>query len=629
MPAETVRVVYILGTGRSGSTLLANILGQVPGFTSAGEVRYLWQRGLLENRLCGCGERFADCPHWRRVLELAFPAGPPDAAAAAALQANATRVRRLPALLARPERLHRGPLGEHLESLSALYRALAAASGAEVVVDSSKLPAYARLLAEAPGVDLQLVHLVRDPRGAAHSWRRLKEQPDRGFAGFMETQSPAHSALLWSLWNATAEAAFASGRHGAYLQLRYEDFSARPREVVEAIVRAVLPGAADHLPFTGPSTVRLGPTHTVAGNPDRLKQGEVTIRAETGWKATFGGVDAAVVTALTLPGLLKYRYGVRAREKAAAEPIGIQHLPGPVRTLKRLQRHWRWGREEGFGRLVEEDELDPRQRLALASRRRAWRRRNPLPAGSATPVYLVGLQRSGTNMVARALAANPEFEVRNESDRAVFDRFRLRPDAVVREVVRRSRHRFLVLKPLIDSDRVIELLDGLGAQQPGRAIWTYRSVDGRVRSALSKFGDNNLRTVEAIQAGRPGDVWQARGASAETLEAVRAARLGDDPLKTAGALIWWLRNRLFFDLGLDRRDDVLLVCYDRLVRDPEPELRRVGAFLGAAYQPEMAEGIGVRGGGEPRPLEIDPGIRQLCDALERRLEEACAAPTRR
>ena len=46
-------VLYIAGTGRSGSTVLANILGEVDGVFAAGEVRYLWQRGLKEGRLCG------------------------------------------------------------------------------------------------------------------------------------------------------------------------------------------------------------------------------------------------------------------------------------------------------------------------------------------------------------------------------------------------------------------------------------------------------------------------------------------------------------------------------------------------------------------------------------------------
>ena len=43
---DPVRVLYVAGAGRSGSTVLANLLGEVPGFVSVGEVRFLWERGL-------------------------------------------------------------------------------------------------------------------------------------------------------------------------------------------------------------------------------------------------------------------------------------------------------------------------------------------------------------------------------------------------------------------------------------------------------------------------------------------------------------------------------------------------------------------------------------------------------
>jgi hypothetical protein len=45
------------------------MLGQLDGIWSVGELVHLWQRGVRENNLCGCGRRFRDCPFWRRVGE--------------------------------------------------------------------------------------------------------------------------------------------------------------------------------------------------------------------------------------------------------------------------------------------------------------------------------------------------------------------------------------------------------------------------------------------------------------------------------------------------------------------------------------------------------------------------------
>ena len=136
----TVRVLYVAGTGRSGSTLLARILGRVDGVLAAGELRYVWQRGLLEDRLCGCGEAFSRCPFWSEVVDRAFGGRRGvDAAGVAAAQRAVTRLRHVPAMLAR----HRPSAPGHLlETLGRLYRAVADASGCDLVVEGLDLPPW-------------------------------------------------------------------------------------------------------------------------------------------------------------------------------------------------------------------------------------------------------------------------------------------------------------------------------------------------------------------------------------------------------------------------------------------------------------------------------------------------------
>ena len=65
-------VLFVGGLGRSGSTVLDMLLAQEPGMVPVGEVRHLWERGLRDNDLCGCGAPFHDCPFWRAVGERAF-----------------------------------------------------------------------------------------------------------------------------------------------------------------------------------------------------------------------------------------------------------------------------------------------------------------------------------------------------------------------------------------------------------------------------------------------------------------------------------------------------------------------------------------------------------------------------
>jgi hypothetical protein len=293
---------------------------------------------------------------------------------------------------------------------------------------------------------------------------------------------------------------------------------------------------------------------------------------------------------------------------------------------QKAARHWRWARQDGLSALIEEDDLRPLSRAGRAWRKWRWRRAHGVAAGTAMPVFLVGVQRSGTNMVVRGLEESPEVEVHNENDGSAFERFRLRPDSVVREIVLRSRHQYVLFKPLCDSHRVDELLD-LATPTPGRAVWAYRGVDGRVRSALAKFGDTNLRVLTEIAAGRPGDMWQAQRLSETNRELIASFDWSSTSQASAAALFWYVRNSLFFDLGLDRRDDVLLSSYDALIAAPEAGTRALASFLNLEWHPELAAHIEQRDGRGSTRLDLDPRVRAVCDQLEERLAAVVATQT--
>lgn len=250
-----------------------------------------------------------------------------------------------------------------------------------------------------------------------------------------------------------------------------------------------------------------------------------------------------------------------------------------------------------------------------------WRRRHGLPAGSAAPVWIVGLQRSGTNLLVRVLGSRPEIEVRNENDRRAFDRFRLR-DPVIRELVARSRHRYVLCKPLCDSHRVDELLDGLGTAEPGRAIWVFRNVDDRARSAVAKFGRSNLTALRGIAAGEADSSWQGQRLSDSSRELIAGFDYDQLTEEDGAALFWYVRNRLYFELGLHERDDVLLFSYDDLVARPSTALCAVCRFLDLPREPTLGAEVDQRADGARRPLELAPAVRARCDELGERLTSA-------
>ncbi len=287
--------------------------------------------------------------------------------------------------------------------------------------------------------------------------------------------------------------------------------------------------------------------------------------------------------------------------------------------MRKAARHYRWLRTEGLARLVEEDRLDPVDRLRVGLAKARWRRAANRPAGSAAAVFVVGVQRSGTNMLVRGLDRAPEVEVHNENDRRAFHAYRLRSDDVVRDIVARSRHEFVLFKPLCDSHRTAGLL-ALGGPGTARAIWVYREVDGRVRSSVSKFGDSNLQALRRIAAGRGDTAWEAGGLEEPQIALLRGMPLDSMTPESASALFWYLRNDLYFSTGLHRRDDVVLVSYDAFLAAPEATMRALSSRIGFRYRQALVEGIAPRGAARPEQLQLDPRVRELCDEMQMRLD---------
>jgi hypothetical protein len=374
--------------------------------------------------------------------------------------------------------------------------------------------------------------------------------------------------------------------------------------------------------------------HTVAGNPSRMASGPVLVRPDDEWVSRLPARRRLVITAAAAP--LLHRYGYPWRSGDTGEPAGparpagrdrrrfVEDMSGLERSVARVRRNVGWVREQGVARALEEKEIDPLRTVPARLAQRRYRRGGGA-AEPAMPVYVVGVQRSGTNMLVRGFGLAPEVAVYNENDRRAFERFKLKDDAVLASLIASSPHAYVMFKPLCDSHRVDHLLDGVRSQRPGRAVWVFRDVEGRVRSALAKFGDGNLQVLREYAAGVTTTRWHTQRISAASADLVRS--LDYDRLSPASgaALIWLIRNRLFFELGLDHRPDVRLVSYNAFLAAPEATMQGLCSFLDFPWRSQLTRHVSGRSPTYRQPLDIDPLIRAECDALAIRLEAASVA----
>ena len=315
---QRTTVVYLGGFGRSGSTLVERMLGAAPGWVNVGELVDLARSVARSDELCGCGVVFSRCPLWTEVGEAAFGGwteGVLDRLTQ--LQRAAARQRHLPGLLG-SRRRPSDELTELRAAYARIYQAVAEVTDSSVVVDASKGPALGQALAGAPGVDLRMLNVVRDPRAVAWSWKRHVERPHAVSGKEEMWRIPAHrAAAQWSTLQLEIEAI--SGLGGVRsARLHYEDFVADPVGTLVAATAALgVPLTRAELPTVDQGQVVLGPSHGLSGNPGRFRSGPLELRRDDGWIRDMPSTDRAVVTALTLPLLRTYGYPTTAGSAAA------------------------------------------------------------------------------------------------------------------------------------------------------------------------------------------------------------------------------------------------------------------------------------------------------------------------
>lgn len=282
---EPTRLVYILGAGHSGSTLLAMLFGAHPEICTIGEVKAPAVHDV--GYKCSCGQRIDECEFWQAMVDLVaqggatldLPGGTTDFR-----RARSPYVRRL----LRP--LHRGPILEwvreaalsisptwkpHLQRFDVLSAAVARAAceltGTHVFVDSSKTGIQLKYLLRNPALDVKVIRLVRDGRGVSNSYRKS------------DGLSFADAAFLWRRSNEEAAAIVEQLAVDRWFDLRYEALCSNLTATMGELVQ-----------FAG---VKAGPVrfdierrqHVLGNNKMRLNPAQ--IRLDEKWRKALSAED--------------------------------------------------------------------------------------------------------------------------------------------------------------------------------------------------------------------------------------------------------------------------------------------------------------------------------------------------
>ncbi len=305
---EERTVLYVMGYGRSGSTILDILLQQHPDVFGAGALGELFD-WVEEGRTCACGTPATECPTWRPVLDELEREGLSPADVRRIQRSVETR-RAFPLLMG--DLLGRRTRQRYGDALDAVLRAVFEQSGARVVVDSSKAgPRYvgrAVALSRFSSFDVKVLHLVRDGRGVAWSMMKRAGSPERGrrrsrLVGF------TRAVAGWTQANVAALVSARTLGRGRVLQVRYEDLCERPGVTLRRI------GAFVGLEMEEVSRLAAGggelvPGHNIAGNRVRFRR-SLTLEADLEWRTRLPPGYRRAFGLLTGPLARRLGYGAR------------------------------------------------------------------------------------------------------------------------------------------------------------------------------------------------------------------------------------------------------------------------------------------------------------------------------
>lgn len=313
-PDDRIRVVYVMGAGRSGSTVLDVVLGSHPEVFGTGELIHVFREEAMHRANCACGEPRDVCPIWTQVRSRWCDlTGRSDITDHRELYRHFCHIQSFDLGIRSWVRLRRRPSRQSeqlrvcLQQTEALYRSIAEVSGRRVIVESSKNPLRARLLCLIPELDVRLIHLVRDARGVA--WSRMKSLHQSRESGIPREISPKPvtvSAAYWSLMNRYSEQVCRAFPERPSARIHYEDFIACPTDTLNAVGELVsldFSQVAARLAAGEP----MNPGHLYAGNRVRTG-GPIHLRQDCEWADNLTPRQQRVIWTLTAPQMKRYGY---------------------------------------------------------------------------------------------------------------------------------------------------------------------------------------------------------------------------------------------------------------------------------------------------------------------------------
>ena len=299
---EKLKVIYLMGSGRSGSTLMNIIFGNHPDIVAPGELNNI-NRLPQSKFTCSCGERVEACEFWKDVMKVWENSSNPGAVE--------TYMNAMPVIERSKSPLAWLKLGfnfynkeyveQYLQETYNLLKAIQSQSKKSVIVDISKNPLRAYAMMQHPNIDMKIIHLVRDVRGVSWSLNKFVKVE-------VKQQKVWRTALFWVVVNKLSNFVRNKAKNSALI--RYEDFVKYPEKTTREICDICEIDPQPIIDIVN-GDVALKDAHIMAGNKLR-KEKSITLKMDTAWHKGMGKKKLRIVKLIAGRTMKGYGYSSKA-----------------------------------------------------------------------------------------------------------------------------------------------------------------------------------------------------------------------------------------------------------------------------------------------------------------------------
>ncbi len=245
-------------------------------------------------------------------------------------------------------------------------------------------------------------------------------------------------------------------------------------------------------------------------------------------------------------------------------------------------------------------------------------------------LFIVGCQRSGTSLMNRIFTKDLKTKVYRESstlssqDQGNYshddsaEQLRLNQFNILERSFQQDQANLIVLKPLVESQNILELLNYF---PQSKALWMYRNYKDVVRSNLQRFSlQSGIRDLKYI-VEKDKNNWRSEKVSNQVHSIVYQYYREDMNPYDAAALFWFARNSLFYELNLNQNSHIFLCQYEDLVTQPTKIMTRIYQFINLPQQfkPSFIKEITATSLGKGKVINLSEEIEQICDNLLQKL----------